>query len=51
MIGISGMVVGITDCMTGRGKIVDSRAMKTGTRMYLEYLMVMLDVEVCIHLL
>ena len=48
MIVILGMVVGITDCMTGRGKIVNRGAVKADTRMYLEYLVVMLDVEVCI---
>lgn len=49
MIGISGIVVGITNCMASRGKIVDRGAMETGTRMYLKYLIVMLDVEVCIY--
>lgn len=49
MFGIPGMVVCITDHTASRGKIVDSGAMKTNTRMYLIYPIVMLDIEVCIY--
>lgn len=42
-------MVGIKDCMASRGNIADRGARKTGTRMHLVYLMVILDVEVGIY--